>query len=311
MFRLFQLSNDSFHFLLTWLDLVCLCKLDIAIGNAYERSLWLHSLRTMDSKAVDEYEHIHDSIRWLISRGASATRIRIRGTSHARDRITDQTFAGLRMYSTSKTDTDDRNYNLNNVGAGTLKSHSTVRDRLRNRDITTQRSTCASVKLQDCRDLVSINLSYCDRISDIGISTLAVCCPLLISIDLSNCHRISNIGVSAIAEGCHHLTSINLSNCCRISDIGVSALAQGCPLLTSIGLSGCHSISVIGLSALAEGCPSLTSIDLRGRSSLSDIGVSALAEGCHHLTSIDFSYGPGVSVAFFSTFRLTYPHLNA
>ena len=264
MFRLFQLSNDSFHFLLTWLDLVCLCKLDIAIGNAYERSLWLHSLRTMDSKAVDEYEHIHDSIRWLISRGASATRIRIRGTSHARDRITDQTFAGLRIYSTSKTDTDDRNYNLNNVGAGTLKSHSTVRDRLRNRDITTQRSTCASVKLQDCRDLVSINLSYCDRISDIGISTLAVCCPLLISIDLTRCSSISDVGVSVLAVGCRQLTSISFSNCSRISDIGLSLLAEWCHDLTSIEFNGCGGISDIGVSALAQGCPLLTSIGLSG-----------------------------------------------
>ena len=56
MSRLFQLGDDSFHYLLSWLDLVCICELDIAIGNNDERLLWLHRLHTMDSKAVDEYE---------------------------------------------------------------------------------------------------------------------------------------------------------------------------------------------------------------------------------------------------------------
>ena len=73
-------SDDNFHYLLSWLDVVCICKLDIAIGNAHERSLWLNSLHTMDSKAVDEYGHTPDSIRWLIRRGARTTRIRITRT---------------------------------------------------------------------------------------------------------------------------------------------------------------------------------------------------------------------------------------
>ena len=78
MSRLFQLGDDSFHYLLSWLDLICICELDIAIGNNDERLLWLHSLHTMDSGLVDEYGHTHLSIRWLITRGARATRIRIR-----------------------------------------------------------------------------------------------------------------------------------------------------------------------------------------------------------------------------------------
>ena len=102
MSRLFVLDDDGFRYLLSWLDYGCIRKLDIAIGNAYERSLWLHSLHTMDRKAFDEYEHSHSSLRWLIRRGARATRVRIRGTELERDRITDQTFAGVGSLFTSK-----------------------------------------------------------------------------------------------------------------------------------------------------------------------------------------------------------------
>ena len=59
MSGLFELGDDSFHSFLSWLDFGCLCKLDIAIGNADERLLWLHSLHMMDSKAFDEYKHTH------------------------------------------------------------------------------------------------------------------------------------------------------------------------------------------------------------------------------------------------------------
>ena len=75
MSSLFDLDDDGFRHVLCWFDVGCICKLDIAIGNVDERSWWLHSLHTMDSKAVDEYEHNHSSLRWLISRGAGATKI--------------------------------------------------------------------------------------------------------------------------------------------------------------------------------------------------------------------------------------------
>ena len=287
MSRLFELGEDSFHHLLSWLDLVCLCKLDIAIGSVDERLFWLHSLHTMDSEAVDKREHSHSSIRWLIRRGARATRIRIGGTKLGRNRITDQTFAGVGNLFTSNADIDDMNHNLSNGGACTLENDGTVRYRLRSRYIATETNTVVSVRPWGFHHLTSIDLSNCDGISDIGVSAIAEGCHQLTWINLSCCRSISDTGVSAIAEGCHQLASICLGGCDSISDIGVSALAEGCRHLTSINLHGCQKVSDIGVSAIAEGCRHLTSINLYFCRSISDIGVSALAEGCRHLTSID------------------------
>ena len=293
MSGLFELGDDIFLFFLSWLDFGCLCKLDIATGNADERLLWRHSLHTMGSEAVDEYKHTHSSIRWLIRRGVRATRIRIRGTKLERDRITDQTFAGVGSLFTSNAGIDDRNPTLINGGAYTLKNHSTVRYRLRSREITVETNTCASVRRLGCHHLTSIDLSGCSGISDIGVSAIAACCHHLTSINLKRCPSISDIGVSAIAERCRHLTSIDLRGCGRISDIGVSALAEGCHHLTSIKIRYCDGVSDIGVSALAAGCCHLISIKLGGR--ISDIGLSALTERCHQLTSINLSFCDGIS----------------
>ena len=150
MSLLFELGEDSFRHLLSWLDLVCLCKLDIAIGDADERLLWLHSLQTMESEAVDVYEHSHSSITWLIKRGVRATRIRIRGTRLERSRITDQitdhTFAGVGNLFTSNADIDDMKSSSNNGGIRTLNNHGPVRYRLGSRDIKTETNAVASVR---------------------------------------------------------------------------------------------------------------------------------------------------------------------
>ena len=116
MSRFSLLGDDSFHYLISWLDLVCICRLDTAIGNEVERSLWLHMLHMMDSTVVDEYEHSHSSIRWLITRGARATRIRVkRENKWECDPINDETFAGMDTLSSQGGHTDDRN-SISNTG---------------------------------------------------------------------------------------------------------------------------------------------------------------------------------------------------
>ena len=286
MSLLFRMDNDVFRYLYSWLDVGCICKLDIAIGNADERFMWLHSLKTIESMEIDEHSHSHSSIRWLIMRDARATRIRVSGTTLVIGRITDQTFTGVDTLFAQNA------YNGNillHFCADIVKSSGTVKCRVRNRDIATDIKTAASIRTRGCRHLTSINLANCQDISNVGISAIAEGCHHLTSINLCRCAGISDIGVVAIAEGCHGLTSINLCRCAGISDIGVVAIAEGCPGLTSIDLSGSGRISDTGVVAIAEGCPGLTSIDLSVCRYISDISVVAIAEGCHGLTSINLS----------------------
>ena len=74
--------------------------------------MWLHSLHSIVSKAIDEYEHCHSSVMWLIKRGARATSIRARRSNLTSDRqITDMTFAGVGILCT---------HNVNSVDQGFL-----------------------------------------------------------------------------------------------------------------------------------------------------------------------------------------------
>ena len=153
MSRFIQLGDDSFHYLLSWLDLVCICRLDTAICNKVARSLWLHRLHMMDSKAVDEYEHSHSSIRWLITRGARATRIRVREIIRECDPINDETFAGLGAFLFQGGHTDDRNSILNIGCATTSMSRITESYRSDTRDITTDTNSFESIRPRGSHNL--------------------------------------------------------------------------------------------------------------------------------------------------------------
>ena len=273
MFSIFELGDDGFREVLSWLDVGCICRLDIAIGNVDERLLWLRSLHTMDSKAVDEYGHSHSSLRWLISRGARATMIRVKGINLESDRITDQTFEGIGLLCAQ---------NVDNGGGDAIHVHSSIRYSLRNREIKVDTNTVVSVRPWGCHQLTSI--------------------------DLGGCGSISDIGLSAIAEGCHHLTSINLMNCYVLSDIGLSAIAEGCPRLTSINLYSCVRISDIGLTAIVQGCHHLEFINLSDCDRISYVGVSAIAGGCRHLTTIDIY--DSLTQEQLSIIKSNYPHLH-
>ena len=274
MSRLFKLGDDAFRSLLSWLDIGSICSLDTAVGNKDERLRWLHSLHSIDSMAIDDYEHYHSSIIWLIMRGARATSIRARRSNLTSDRqITDMTFAGVGILFTQNVDSVNKGF-LSLLGKRT------------NCDTSDGSDKAEFIGTQGWSRLTSIDLGGCWRISDVGVSAIAQGCPQLTSINLGGCDSISDVGVSALAQGCPLLTSINIGGCRRISDRGVSALAQGCPQLTSIDLSRCWIITDVGVSALARGCPQLTSIDLSDCNRISDVGVSAIAQVCLQLTSI-------------------------
>ena len=296
MSRLFKFGDDAFVSLLSWLDVGSICSLDTAVGNKAERLMWLHSLHTIDSKAIDKYEHCHLSIMWLIKRGARATIIRTRRSNRTSDRqITDMTFAGVGLLCTQ---------NVDSVNQGFWRWLGMECDTSNGFD------EAVFIRRHGLSQVTSIDLNHCHQISDIGVSAIAQGCPLLTSINLERCESISDVGVSAIAQGCPLLTLIRLDRCERISDIGLSAVAQGCPLLTSIALYNCGSISDLGVSAIAQGCPLLTSIDLRYCDRISYVGVSAIVQGCRLLTSMNLTGCDRLSETALSLLRFNNPQIE-
>ena len=161
--------------------------------------------------------------------------------------------------------------------------------------------------------LSSLNLSYCDQITDEGLGHLALLIPQpqiedddsdaelgneleapvkfvlqlaqLTSLNLRGCDKITDTGLEHVAQ-LTQLTSLDLRSCAKITDTGLEHVAQ-LTQLTSLNLSGCYKITDTGLEHVAQ-LTQLTSLDLYDCGNITDTGLEHVAQ-LTQLTSLDLS----------------------
>lgn len=60
--------------------------------------------------------------------------------------------------------------------------------------------------------------------------TLANHCHNIEQLDLSECNKITDISVESISRHCSKLASINLESCSNITDNSLKYISDGCPV---------------------------------------------------------------------------------
>ncbi|KAI0494295.1 hypothetical protein KFK09_024427 [Dendrobium nobile] len=99
--------------------------------------------------------------------------------------------------------------------------------------------------------LRSLSLYCCFKITDEGVTQVAIQCNRLVSLTLYRCN-ITDIGLEKIANFCEVLENLNLSYCVNITDFGILALSRGCRLLHVLVVSGCRDVVGTGLRGCSE-----------------------------------------------------------
>ncbi|KAK1668639.1 hypothetical protein QYE76_056798 [Lolium multiflorum] len=103
-----------------------------------------------------------------------------------------------------------------------------------------------------CRNLKCLNLCGCVRAaSDRALQAIARNCGQLQSLNLGWCDTVTDWGVTRLASGCPELRAVDLCGCVLITDESVVALANGCPHLRSLGLYYCQNITDRAMYSLA------------------------------------------------------------
>jgi Leucine Rich repeat len=159
------LAVESRHipFLHIWLNVESLGVLDIAVSSHNARKPWLITLKSISCQAIDVWRHSHSSMMWMMLRSLHVTQILV-DLNH-KDRVSDVTFVAVGI-------------------------------------------TCGGI-------------SYDDEVKSDSIWSIWEEREYLLSLNLSGCQGITDIGISALADGCGHLHTINLSGCQGITDMGV------------------------------------------------------------------------------------------
>ncbi|GAV74516.1 LOW QUALITY PROTEIN: LRR_6 domain-containing protein, partial [Cephalotus follicularis] len=149
---------------------------------------------------------------------------------------------------------------------------------------------------RNCSQLQSLNLGWCENVSDVGVMSLAYGCPLK-SLDLCGCLLITDpldSSVIALANRCSCLRSLGLYYCQNITDRAIYSLAQSRAKnkggmwqsikgsydeegLRSLNISQCTALTPPAVQALCDTFPALHTCS--GRHSL-------VMSGCLNLTSV-------------------------
>ncbi|KAK6931768.1 Leucine-rich repeat [Dillenia turbinata] len=100
------------------------------------------------------------------------------------------------------------------------------------------------------------------------------------SLDVSFCRKLTDKGLSAVALGCHDLRSLHLAGCRFITDGLLKALSENCPNLEKLVLQGCTNITDSALTGLVSGCQLIKHLDINNCSNVGDSGISTVSQAC-------------------------------
>jgi hypothetical protein len=128
-------------------------------------------------------------------------------------------------------------------------------------------------------NLLVLNLEGCVQIDDVALDGLLLAAGgrQLVSLDLRHCHRVTDRGVAALCHGASRLQHLNLSHVVRLTDRGLFSIADKLKDLRSLDASFCVALTRLGTVQAATSLPLLSELRLRGCAQLGgDLLVSDL-----------------------------------
>jgi len=126
----------------------------------------------------------------------------------------------------------------------------------------------------------TVNLAYCSSISDEGVAALAKTCPLLVRLDLTFT-AVGDRGIGSLVQhNSRCLERLSLEQCQLITDEGIQTLARGFKRgrLTHLNVGGLKKVSNVGIQILASHLKSLRMLSLSGCDCLIDFDIQDICK---------------------------------
>lgn len=167
-----------------------------------------------------------------------------------------------------------------------------------------------SATLPSCT-LEVVKLIGAFQVTDAGACVLVQQCTQLLHVELSYCHGISDVLLGCMSKHSSRLQTFIGTGCVQISSRGIVDLCSGCSRATlcHIEINGCHKVMDEGVTALSH-LSNLEVLCIRGCDHVTDAAVIAVAAGCTKLTTLDITNLDYLSVDVLRALVLTCPHLR-
>lgn len=154
-------------------------------------------------------------------------------------------------------------------------------------------STSAKASLKRCKRLRTLNVAGCKQLNLSSLSGLFEEDGIreLKSLNLRDCDRISDGCLQYISTHLKSLESLNLSFCISVTDEGLEMISKGLPNLRSLKLQSVDDVSSFGIAHIAEKCTRLMHLDLGFCEWVDDNCLEKIASGriAESLEELDLS----------------------
>lgn len=122
---------------------------------------------------------------------------------------------------------------------------------------------CSEYSINRLNGLRSLNLTSCNRISDVSLKYTFDLIELK-TLCLSKCQQISATGIEYLITKCPSIETLNLSECHNINDCAVTMMAKQLKRLRSLHIERCSQLTDRSLDSIAANCKRLKFLDVRG-----------------------------------------------
>lgn len=169
------------------------------------------------------------------------------------------------------------------------------------------------IRIAECagETLERIDLTYCYKITDAGIISLAKCCKRLRDVNLAFCLLVTDFGIENVAKNCTELTTLILAGMNQLTDGCLIILAEDLPLIEELNISGCTLITDTSLIGLLLACQHLRRLDISDNHLISDLSIQRLMQlpSCHHMRFLNLSYCVNIDEYSVLQLRNAFPKL--
>eukprot|EP00924_Labyrinthula_sp_SR-Ha-C_P014284 snap_masked-scaffold_20-processed-gene-0.34-mRNA-1 protein AED:0.76 eAED:0.77 QI:0/-1/0/1/-1/1/1/0/1043 len=140
--------------------------------------------------------------------------------------------------------------------------------------------------------LQTVRLDYCDRISDLGVSSLCHGCRYIQALSIKRKAQptfITDTCILSISQYLKNLQTLCIQGNSYVSDAGLKWLADGCPNLIGLNIAQCSLITNYGISYLVSRCTLIEEINLSNTGKVSNNGLTSVATSCPNMKVINLS----------------------
>ncbi|XP_031421085.1 dynein regulatory complex subunit 6 isoform X2 [Clupea harengus] len=172
--------------------------------------------------------------------------------------------------------------------------------------------------VQRCSVLRTLNLAYCESLTDTAIEyfsnancllclditgcqiqdkglTAAGGIQYLKKLNISECLCITDMGIEMFCRRAKRLEDFDISHCVALSDLSIKSVSFYCKTVSRLIMAGCPKMTDSAMKYLTGSGPCLKELDVSGCVLLTDRASRILLKGRQHFHSLTMLYCRGIS----------------